>query len=531
MKVRGDILRTYQSVHTWTGVIAGLFLFIAFWAGALTMFKPQIQQWASPPVALPTIRIDQMDELVEAAVAADKSVQKGFSLTLNSREQHKSPMVWFEKGSDRGLSLDAVEWHASLDDSGELLRQQVNPSMLGRLIDQLHRTAGIPGEVGHDSLGVFFMGAISVLYFLALVSGVVILLPTLVKNLFALRRKEKKRFWLDAHNLVGITSLPFHIIISLTAIVFAFHHEIYDALGAAVYPEGKKSPMASISLPKDSFDVEQLKLPSDFIAQLEALAPGYDVVEFNYMGLNSPRAIVRVGLDNPDAMLRGPIYDFAFFHAFTGDLLFTSGLPGDEEPWSSIVASFFALHFGSYGGFWGRWMYFFMGLGGAFLFYTGNLLWLEKRRKSGLTADATKNKSHRWLAATTVGVCLGSVIGVGASMLGAKWLTLWLDNLNHAYLWIYYSFFLFSGVFAWVLGAGRSCIWLLKLAIAIALAIPCTSWLAGLVPSLGLWREPSMATLGVELISLIAAAGFYFLLKKTKQRITTVDATSVWAVA
>ena len=48
MKIRADVIRTYQKVYTWTVIIAGLFLFICFYAGSLTMFKPAIEQWAVP---------------------------------------------------------------------------------------------------------------------------------------------------------------------------------------------------------------------------------------------------------------------------------------------------------------------------------------------------------------------------------------------------------------------------------------------------------------------------------------------------
>lgn len=101
------------------------------------------------------------------------------------------------------------------------------------MIDELHRTGGIPGDMGHEQLGAYFMGVAGILYFLALVSGVIFLLPTLVKTLFALRRKKgPNRFWLDSHNLLGITALPFHIIISLTVVVFVFHDQIVRRLGA-----------------------------------------------------------------------------------------------------------------------------------------------------------------------------------------------------------------------------------------------------------------------------------------------------------
>ena len=36
--MRADHVRIYKSVHTWTGILSGLALFIAFYAGALTVF-------------------------------------------------------------------------------------------------------------------------------------------------------------------------------------------------------------------------------------------------------------------------------------------------------------------------------------------------------------------------------------------------------------------------------------------------------------------------------------------------------------
>ncbi|MGE8473992.1 MAG: PepSY domain-containing protein, partial [Paraburkholderia hospita] len=43
--MRTDLLRVYKTVHTWTGVICGLALFICFYAGAITMFKDQLIDW------------------------------------------------------------------------------------------------------------------------------------------------------------------------------------------------------------------------------------------------------------------------------------------------------------------------------------------------------------------------------------------------------------------------------------------------------------------------------------------------------
>ncbi|MFT9061108.1 MAG: PepSY-associated TM helix domain-containing protein, partial [Acetobacter orientalis] len=53
MKLRADLVQMYRDVHSWVGIIAGLFLFVAFYAGAITMLEEPLQQWASRPDVLP----------------------------------------------------------------------------------------------------------------------------------------------------------------------------------------------------------------------------------------------------------------------------------------------------------------------------------------------------------------------------------------------------------------------------------------------------------------------------------------------
>lgn len=174
MKVRSDVLRVYQSIHIWTGIIAGIVLFIGFYAGSLTMFKGAIDAWSMPPsVTLPQVSSDRLDELVSQVLAQDDKAKNGFSLHLN--DEHQSPMTWYQQGSERELSMSNQLWHASLDEQGQLVTQLSTPSELAELIDQLHRTAGIAGEVGHDQAGVYVLGVAAFLYFLALVSGVIFL--------------------------------------------------------------------------------------------------------------------------------------------------------------------------------------------------------------------------------------------------------------------------------------------------------------------------------------------------------------------
>ncbi len=57
--MKADLIRIYKSVHTWTGILTGMALFIAFYAGALTVFKEPIVRWATPN---PTVSYLPLDE-------------------------------------------------------------------------------------------------------------------------------------------------------------------------------------------------------------------------------------------------------------------------------------------------------------------------------------------------------------------------------------------------------------------------------------------------------------------------------------
>jgi len=85
MKIRSDILRIYQSLHTWVGICAGVFLFIAFFAGALTMFKQPIDDWmaSAPSSRLQGVSAAQIDSLVRQLNNNIPQPRNGFKFNLS----------------------------------------------------------------------------------------------------------------------------------------------------------------------------------------------------------------------------------------------------------------------------------------------------------------------------------------------------------------------------------------------------------------------------------------------------------------
>ena len=66
--IRSDLVRMYRDIHRWVGIVCGLFLFIAFYAGAIAMFEIPIQRWASPPVAKTDINQDGNIDAADTAL-------------------------------------------------------------------------------------------------------------------------------------------------------------------------------------------------------------------------------------------------------------------------------------------------------------------------------------------------------------------------------------------------------------------------------------------------------------------------------
>ncbi|WP_440053707.1 PepSY-associated TM helix domain-containing protein [Pseudoalteromonas sp. T1lg65] len=522
MKVRADILRTYQSIHTWTGITTGLLLFIGFFAGALTMFAGHIDQWASPPTqTMAQVESTQYDSLIQKVIDQHPDSTKWLSVNFSTEQ---SPITWYEQGGPRGLRLDDQLWHATLTTEGTLEAQPSYVNKLSALIDYLHRSAGIAGEIGHDHAGVYVLGIAAILYFVALVSGVIFLLPTLVKSFLALRtNKGKSRFWLDSHNLIGVTSLPFHIVIAITVIVFAFHDFIYDGLGK-IY--GDKPLFAREAPASVEFHVNNLPSITQIIAKTREYAPEHEIKAIQLSRLNSKSPSASIQLMSESHLMRGPKTDFLFMNPYTFKVSTSSIINGDQGIWGSIVTTMFGLHFGSYGGELGRWLYFLMGIMGAVLFYTGNLLWLEKRRKQ----HTQQSKPTIFMGKLTIGVALGSILGVAASFAITKWIAVTTLNVNAAYLWVYYFCFAGNLFAAFTLGMSITAIWTLRLISLLCLSLPATSILALLLPSMGLWPAESLSSILLECTAIFIGYIFWRLAQKTQHRAYRGDRNSIWYI-
>lgn len=521
-----DIIRLYKSVHTWTGIITGLALFIAFYAGALTVFKEPLARWVSPPLAesVDAVSLQDSPALISYAIRSNPEAAKELRLYLKSEEHISGRISWKSQDPDADDhdSLSNRHYIATLQADGTKTTEQVYPSQLAEFIDVLHRVVGLPVD---NDVNRWLMGVIAALYAIALVSGVIVLLPTMIKDFFALRLgKNLKRMWLDAHNVVGIISLPLHLIMALTAVVFAYHDGLYYLQNNMIH-DGKIREAFVAGQPKpdpaQSIDPDKMLFPVEIVERVEQQSSTFDPYMLQYIAVSTPRAVVRVWGHDRTAISPRSLGGFVPVNPYTGEVQSLEYLPGKQSASSTTVSSFFALHFATYGGNEVRWIYFFLALAGAWLFYTGNLLWVESRRKKQRRneSEPVQRRDTSIMADVTVGVCLGCMAGISLTIVSGKWLSSHVSDLTIWHQYIYYAVFFFSIFWSFLRGAARASVELLWLTAVFTLAIPFTTILAWMLPSSGLWGHQSLAVLGVDLTALVGGLCFVWMARTTGQRV------------
>ena len=480
MRVASHLLKTHLPLHTWCGVVSALFLIVCFLAGGLTLFLDDLNRWAAPPPP-PVMSAPDAAQQAQLLVymAAHPEITTTFTLHLRTDADAPAPLSWAQDGR---------QFWATQDATGRWRDFSAPAPALGEALDDLHRTAGIPGAVGG-----YAMGVVAVLYALALLSGTVLLLPRLMRQLFALRLEEVgRRAWLDLHNFLGLGALPFHLVIAVTTAVFVFYAPLEQAM-RSLLPDEHAAVVA------ETAGQGNLLSPAALLARAQAFAPALQADRIVFDTLDDRAEALAVVLGETAT---GGRRLYVALNPYDGTLRYRNS---GGSFYAAAGDAFAALHFGNYGGYPLRWLYFALALSGAVLFYTGNLLWLGKRARGG-------RREVRVLAALTVGTGCGAICGMAMMLLTARFqpqLSLTAQALAHT---SYYLPFLAANIYALWRGAATARVTLPHACIVLLCAIPATT---GLAVAGGLPFTPRLL-LPVDATALLLAIALYLLAPKSR---------------
>jgi len=191
-------------------------------------------------------------------------------------------------------------------------------------------------------------------------------------------------------------------------------------------------------------------------------------------------------------------------------------------------SAIYGLHFGTFGGSTVRWLYFALGLAGAFLFYSGNLLWIESRRKR---RHVDQPRRTRIMARATIGVCIGSCLGISGAF-AATWIAeqLGADAAIPQRL-ACYGLFAAACSYACLRAIPRAAVELLLATAGLTIATALMDLIANAAMLVHATSPQSQSVLGVDLTGIAMGLTFIALARAAARRARRGDPHSVWALA
>ncbi|HEY0236812.1 MAG TPA: PepSY-associated TM helix domain-containing protein [Afipia sp.] len=373
-------LRRWFWIHKWSSLVCTAFLLVICITGLPLVFREEIADllddslpYASVPDGAPAVSIDRLisksrelypTETVISAFVDDDEPKILISMAPS----------WEAFNANRR----SAHWIKFDSHTGQILKQskpfnEDGPTFLGTMLS-LHRDlfAGLPGEL--------FMGAMGLLFVIAVVSGVVVYGPFMRKLDFGMVRtnRSQRLKWLDLHNVIGIVLLGWLMVVGLTGVINELSKPLFglwqqtDVKDMLAPMRGKPIPAdTELSSPQAAYDAVKAALP-DMITS-SVVFPGSPFGSpYHYL-------VWTKGKEPLTSRLFSPVLVDARTGALTSIV---------TMPWYLRALEVSRpLHFGDYGGMPLKIIWALLDLASIAVLGSGLYLWLSRRKSSASEAE------------------------------------------------------------------------------------------------------------------------------------------------
>lgn len=509
MKLKGWGNRAYNiffHLHTVSGIVISVALYIIFFAGAFTLFKPEFYLWENPATrkAVPG-KVDPEKILAKMAASVE-----GFDLdddTFITFPTASNPVISIY-GHVKPASGEGEIHYAGKMDPATLDVSEEAASTIGETLYRLHFLDQIP------YLGRWIAGFVSLFFVFASITGLLVHWKNMMTKFWAFSFKGAwKQVWTNSHTVFGLLGLPFQLMYAVTG---AFYLLLLLVLMPAVIVlyDGKPEKVYALAYPNYGVEYREDAAASDHRGRLEAL---YRKAEreygdkFDFLGIQTHHLLKEDGavsfrLVSKDKTVFSS-HGYVGYRLGDGSELFSS-IPGKDKRFSHmIIEAIMHLHFATFGGLLLKGVYFLLSLFTCFVIIGGILIWKEARNNKNYTAR--QKKFHHRVTILFLAVCFGlfpaTAILFGAELAvkgGAGHIT----QVNT----VFFVSWLLLSVAGILLGSERKLTWFYLLTGGIsALLVPLVNgWATGD----WFWKTPLAQVRGTDIFWLATGALSLFLL-------------------
>ncbi|MGX9247133.1 PepSY-associated TM helix domain-containing protein [Sphingobacterium multivorum] len=460
----------YFNTHTISGIIICAILYVIFFAGSFAFFRNEIAAWQNN-TSYKTYREDHknVDHLLDSLKG--QTNLNGRDITFYMHREGTSAYLGLSASNDSILNKENLakitpEQKAAKknsrrrggdDDSKNFTYNFANKKAgdyvqnydMGEFLFRLHFLAQlnqVPIRVGIAPFGYLIAGITAFIFLFALITGLLLHWDKIVSNFFVSRPFSKwKTVWTDMHTALGVIGFPFQFIFAVTGTFLIINSVLALPLSKLLYDGDQQKMYQEMGVSAETnFPYTYKPLNADI-----NIAPFLDLAKHKWPEADFQRITIKNYADSNMHVIME--LEPHFNKSFAGSGLLSvraadNKVVAEKSPVSDasyadgVRSIIYRLHYGDYGGYPLKMVYFILGVMGCLVIISGILIWLVARDKNNVIPR--KRKFNFWAASIFTAICLTMLPVTALTFIAIK-----LSpevNQDFIYRVYFYSWLLFS---------------------------------------------------------------------------------------
>lgn len=339
-------LRKIYLIHKYTGLCAGIFIFILVVSGSILVFHDDLDQW-------------QLKRYSQVQNTSPVSVDMGYRTVSAQYADWDVRLIRFSERRDHALVFQLRKPEERLlavvhPSNGALIKVIPQSQTLVYWVLKLHYTllAGLVGEMLVLLSGLLFI--------ISLLTGLIVYRKVLLKTLLFRVRfsfKTSNAFYSSLHRYVGVWSLLLNLLMGLSGVVIS-----YEIVSAGL----KKQEIPQIALPEINISIDGV------LKDIQLNVPDFKA-EYIRFPLNSSQPMNIAG-----SYTRNSPFFSKYYNVIKVDI--NSGDYTDVSSTNNLSSLVRGIHFVEYGNGLIRVIFVLVGLSAGILTLSAYLIWVRRRK-------------------------------------------------------------------------------------------------------------------------------------------------------
>lgn len=436
----------YFNTHTISGIIICALLYVIFFAGSFSFFRDEISAWQKG-TSYTAYKIDAksydklLDSLsreinlqgrdiafylyqggarsyVNVSASVDSVVNKQSLAKSKSAENKKA------KGRRGGGDTKYFNYDFVTKEAGGYSKSYDLAEFLYRLhfLAQLNE---VPIRIGIAPFGYLIAGITAFIFLFALITGLLLHWDKIVSNFFIFRPFSKwKTVWTDMHTALGVIGFPFQFLYAVTGIFLIINAVLALPFGKLLY-NGDTDKMyedlgysRTLKYEYTYSPLQHIKPMSEYIAMANQKWPDAHIHRLFVKNYGDESMHVLMELE-PRFTKNFSGSGILNVRAADGEVVLSKSPDTDRTYIDTIKSLIYRLHYGDYGGYPLKIVYFLLGIMGCLVITSGILIWLVARDKNNVIPR--KRKFNSWMANFFMAICLSMFPVTAFTFIVVKW--------------------------------------------------------------------------------------------------------------